>query len=247
MMLPLLLSLAVLFILPASLGAQTLDERIGAVHNGTFRLSFAARPDVCGDGRDNVSLRQVNEEWEDDCESQLVRVALQIRDRRVIGLRTMSVADGARAPPPKTSVQFAPRTPPPFFLAWRAEQARSPAIRCCLRRWPTALPSGRRCSDWREAGTCPRRDAAPPSSGWDRRPGLPGEALDSIVTDDGGDREVRKQAVFSLSQRSTEEAVPALIRIARSNPDPELRKTALFWLGQSDDPRALDLFEEILR
>ena len=42
-------------------------------------------------------------------------------------------------------------------------------------------------------------------------------------------------------------SVPALIRIARTNPDPELRKTALFWLGQSDDPRALDLFEEILR
>jgi hypothetical protein len=43
------------------------------------------------------------------------------------------------------------------------------------------------------------------------------------------------------------EGVPALLRIARSNPDPELRKTALFWLGQSEDPRALALFEEILR
>jgi hypothetical protein len=41
--------------------------------------------------------------------------------------------------------------------------------------------------------------------------------------------------------------VPALIRIARSNPHPELRKTALFWLGQSEDPRAIALFEEILR
>jgi hypothetical protein len=31
------------------------------------------------------------------------------------------------------------------------------------------------------------------------------------------------------------------------SPDPELRRTALFWLGQSNDPRAIDLFEEILR
>jgi hypothetical protein len=38
-----------------------------------------------------------------------------------------------------------------------------------------------------------------------------------------------------------------LIRIARASPDPELRKTALFWLGQTEDPRALALFEEILR
>jgi HEAT repeat protein len=74
-----------------------------------------------------------------------------------------------------------------------------------------------------------------------------GRALDSIAADVRGDREVRKQAVFALSQRSAEEGVPALIRIARSNPDPELRRTALFWLAQTDDPRALDLFEEILR
>ncbi len=72
-------------------------------------------------------------------------------------------------------------------------------------------------------------------------------ALDSIAGDTGTEREVRKQAVFALSQRTSEEAVPALIRIARTNRDPELRKSALFWLGQSNDPRAIDLFEEILR
>jgi len=72
-------------------------------------------------------------------------------------------------------------------------------------------------------------------------------ALDSIAGDTGTEQEVRKQAVFALSQRSSEQAVPALIRIARTNRDPELRKSALFWLGQSNDPRAIDLFEEILR
>ena len=63
----------------------------------------------------------------------------------------------------------------------------------------------------------------------------------------GGDIEIRKQAVFALSQRPADEGVPVLIRIARTNRHPELRKTALFWLGQSEDPRALTLFEEILR
>jgi HEAT repeat protein len=72
-------------------------------------------------------------------------------------------------------------------------------------------------------------------------------SLDSIVGDTRGDREVRRQAVFALSQRSNDQGVPSLIRIARTNPDPELRRTALFWLGQSDDPRVLKLFEEILR
>jgi HEAT repeat protein len=60
------------------------------------------------------------------------------------------------------------------------------------------------------------------------------------------DREVRKSAVFALSQQPNSIGVPSLIRIARSNRDPEIRRSAIFWLGQSDDPRALALFEEIL-
>jgi HEAT repeat protein len=67
-----------------------------------------------------------------------------------------------------------------------------------------------------------------------------------LVDDGGADREVRESAVFALSQRPRDEGVPALIRIAKQNPDPELRRKAIFWLGQSDDPRALTLFEELL-
>jgi HEAT repeat protein len=70
--------------------------------------------------------------------------------------------------------------------------------------------------------------------------------LDSLIDEDTIDREVREQAVFALSQRPHEEGVPALIRIARTHHDPMLRRRAIFWLGQSNDPRALALFEELL-
>jgi HEAT repeat protein len=70
--------------------------------------------------------------------------------------------------------------------------------------------------------------------------------LSTLALDNSVDREVREQAVFALSQRPGEQGVPALISIARTNKDPELRKKALFWLGQSHDPRALDLFEELI-
>jgi RNA polymerase sigma-70 factor (ECF subfamily) len=33
---------------------------------------------------------------------------------------------------------------------------------------------------------------------------------------------------------------------ALTNKDPEIRKRAMFWLGQSNDPRAIDLFEQLL-
>jgi HEAT repeat protein len=70
--------------------------------------------------------------------------------------------------------------------------------------------------------------------------------LAALTGDAAVDRDVREQAVFALSQRPRSEGVPALINIARTNRDPEIRKKALFWLGQSRDPRALALFEEIL-
>ena len=60
------------------------------------------------------------------------------------------------------------------------------------------------------------------------------------------DRDVREQAVFALSQQPREVGVPALLQIARTNRDPDVRRKAFFWLGQTHDPRALALFEEVL-
>jgi hypothetical protein len=61
------------------------------------------------------------------------------------------------------------------------------------------------------------------------------------------DVEVKKQAVFALSQLPRGEGVPLLIGLARTNSNPAVRKQAYFWLGQSKDPRALSFFEEVLR
>jgi hypothetical protein len=38
-----------------------------------------------------------------------------------------------------------------------------------------------------------------------------------------------------------------MIEVARNNRNPEVRRQAMFWLGQSRDPRALQFFEDILR
>jgi HEAT repeat protein len=72
------------------------------------------------------------------------------------------------------------------------------------------------------------------------------QGLADLVDDEKQDREIREQAVFALSQLPHDEGVPTLIRVARTNRDPEVRRKAIFWLGQSEDPRALALFEELL-
>ena len=59
--------------------------------------------------------------------------------------------------------------------------------------------------------------------------------------------EIRKKAVFALSQLPKDEGVPRLIEVARTHRDAAVRRQAMFWLGQSRDPRALAFFEQILR
>jgi hypothetical protein len=60
------------------------------------------------------------------------------------------------------------------------------------------------------------------------------------------DREMREQLIFVYSQRNEPAALDKLIEIARSDSIPELRKRALFWLGQSDQARAVQAIQEIL-
>jgi len=38
-----------------------------------------------------------------------------------------------------------------------------------------------------------------------------------------------------------------LIGVARTHTNPAVRKQAMFWLGQSRDPRAIEFFTEILK
>jgi hypothetical protein len=40
--------------------------------------------------------------------------------------------------------------------------------------------------------------------------------------------------------------VDKLLDIARNDSDREMRKKALFWLSQSNDPRVADLLQEII-
>jgi HEAT repeat protein len=57
---------------------------------------------------------------------------------------------------------------------------------------------------------------------------------------------MREQVIFVYSQRDDSAAVDRLLEIARRDPDTELRKKALFWLGQSSDPRAAKALQEVI-
>jgi hypothetical protein len=66
------------------------------------------------------------------------------------------------------------------------------------------------------------------------------------AVDEDPDDDVKEHAVFAISQLPRERAVPLLIDLAKTNKNPRVRKRALFWLAQTDDPRALDTIAQIL-
>jgi hypothetical protein len=58
--------------------------------------------------------------------------------------------------------------------------------------------------------------------------------------------EVKRRAVTALSRLPRDEGIPLLINVARTHANTEVRRQAMRHLGQSNDPRALDFFEQIL-
>jgi hypothetical protein len=251
--------------------AQRLGARIAATPDGTVRLSFAARPGVCGDGRHVIALDCAggkcrrgrgeqtitldggfdSAEVEYDCEPGPVRVSLRVRAGRVQSLRTY-VGGRWVTPPANAAVTdlgtVSPRDAVDFLLdlATRedtrgGEDAILPAtLADSVVVWPMLLKLARddhapgrtrhQAVFWlgQAAGDAATRD------------------LTDLVEDRDVDRDVKEQAVFALSQQPHDAGVPALIRIARTHPEPGVRRKALFWLGQSGDARALALFEELL-
>jgi hypothetical protein len=240
-------------LLPPPLAAQSLAQRVQGAGDGTVRLSFAAREGVCSRGPGSITILDdddENEEWESDCERGPVRVSLRMQGGRVADSETYvggrwragrgRVTDLGLVPSQEAAdllLALAPQVSDDDGgeLVTAATLADSAVV------WPQLLRMARddkiREETRRQAVFWLGQAAGAAAT----------KGLDSIAGDSGGEIEIRKQAVFALSQRPADEGVPILIRIARSNRHPELRKTALFWLGQSEDPRALTLFEEILR
>jgi hypothetical protein len=243
--------------------AQSLERRVAGAPDGSVRFSFAARPGVYGNGRNMISWdcdkgnchnRQVDGNWDDHddwdapCDSGPVRVALTKRAGSVTDLRVY-VGGEWRANATATDLgTVGTRDATSYLMALAkrddsrvAEKAIFPALLAdSVTLWPDLLNIAKATNISRKV----RRSAV----FWLGQ--AAGDAatrgLTDLVDDGAADRDVRESAVFALSQRPKDEGVPALIRIAKQNPDPELRRKAIFWLGQSDDPRALSLFEELL-
>jgi HEAT repeat protein len=60
------------------------------------------------------------------------------------------------------------------------------------------------------------------------------------------DRELKEQLIWVLSEKRDSAAADRLMSIAKSDPDREVRKKAIFWLGQMNDPRVKQFLLDII-
>jgi hypothetical protein len=247
----------------AAARAQGLAARVAAAPDGDVRLAFSSRPDVWGNGRDviqwscrNGNCRQQSDGNFDDgaderrapCDTGPVRLTLRVRGGRVTALHV--VVGGIWQPRPGATDLGRVAAPlAASYLLALARQSRddvgsraifAATLADSATTWPELLRMARDPDVDNET----RRSAVFWVSQAAEEAATRG--LDSLVGENDVDRDVREQAVFALSQRPREEGVPALIHIATTHKDPEIRRRAIFWLGQSNDPRALALFEELL-
>ena len=67
------------------------------------------------------------------------------------------------------------------------------------------------------------------------------------AVDNDPDDEVRARAVFGIAQLPNDQSIPMLTQLMRTHRSRQVRKKAAFWLGQKNDPRAVEAITDYLR
>jgi hypothetical protein len=260
----LVVATAVLLSAAGSAPAQSnLADRILGVRDGTVRLAYNVREGICGDGESFIRDRTRGEnnyitfestsrtrgrnwrEW--PCEPGPARVAISKSGGLITRVRV--VVGGAWATAGSDVVDLGEVAAPAAAKALialaarerRAEKALFAAtIADSVEIWPDLLALARNvevAKDTRKSAVFWLSQTVSDAAT---------QGLSELAESEAQDREIRDQAVFALSQLPDEQGIPVLIRLAKTNRDPQVRRKAIFWLGQSEDPRVLALFEEIL-
>ena len=234
--------------LPSAAHAQTLASRIGTVRDGTVRMSFDSRPGVCGDGEGNVWVIDARGSQFADSRHPCIPGPVLVSIGRAGG-QTVSVRSrvgGLDTPAGDLDLGHVPAYDAARYLLELARtlggrssnQALSAAA---FADAPNVWPEFARLVRDRDAMLESRKDAL----FWLGQSDAPTTELVRLY-DELEPEPLRDHATFVLSQRHDDAAVDKLIDIARHDRDLDVRKRAMFWLGQSRDPRAVKFFRDVL-
>jgi HEAT repeat protein len=246
---------------------ESIARRVSAVANGEVRMTYASRPEVCGDGRDGVSMgnsvysssSMSFGRWSNmTCLHGPARVAITVRDREIVAIRTrigaawMTVSDAptdlGRVPAAEAAAYFISLAPKvndngrlnPLLAAAVADSANVvPDMLRLARTTSIARETRRHATHW--TGALGDASVVAPLVELARADG----ESERVNRDDVGPGDkLQSAAVAALSMIRDGAGVPALLDLARRG-SVGLRKAAVFWLGQREEPQARALVRAI--
>ena len=252
---------------PNSAVAQgSLAQHIGAAANGVVHVQFASRPGTCGDGRDMVGFRkalfadsfQSIGNWSaSTCVPGPVRVALSVSDGSVTRVKTSVGGTWPRSSERITDLgTVSPAEAAPYFFGLVPQIERAgdksrvllpavladagdviPQLTSLARDGSRIQETRRQAIQW--MGLLGDARVVPTLVAFARSGGASPAGEDIDEDDEApGMKGLATAAMAALSFLNDGVGVPALIDIAR-NGTTGARGSAVFWLGQSGDPRAV--------
>jgi HEAT repeat protein len=257
-----LASLALALTLAPALGAQpgsTIARRVAAAPDGEVRLAYTTRSDVCGDGRDGVSVGHSMTFYDRGesygswgrmrCVDGPARVALTVQGHKVVGVRTRvggswssgsDVTDLGRVSAPEAAAYFLSlaqqlddgKRQNPLLAAAVADSVNiAPDMLRLARMTNLSRDTRRRAVHW--AGALGDASMVAPLTELARANGNDGSSADDVGPGNG----MAGAAVGALGMIPDGGGVPALMTLARNGSE-TVRKAAVFWLGQRDEEKA---------
>jgi hypothetical protein len=228
--------------------AQTLAQRVDAVRDGVVLMAFQARPGVCGGSNGSIWTR---EPWRDGswdrsaCITGPMRVSLGRADGNTISVRVF-VGGAWRATSSETDLGVVSANDAAHYLAGVAHsiggRSGSDAV-SAVALSDASDPTADLVSIVRD-GNAPL-EARKQALFWTGNTSLPTRDLAQLY-DGLGPYSLREHFVFVISQRRDDTAVDKLIDMARRDADLQIRKQAMYWLGQTQDPRAVKFLRDLV-
>ena len=235
---------------PIAAQQASLGSRIQSVRDGMIQMHYAARPGVCGDGQGGIWTHGRNGVWFNDGRSICIAGPIVVRlgrsDGQTISVRKTVGGRIASSAPDVDLGEVVPGDAARYLIglahsigAKNADEAIAAAVfadgvdlsnelRALVRDGNASLEARRQALFWFGQSDAPTKELV---------------ALDSDLQLSS----LREHYTFVLSQRrDDDEAIDKLIDVARTDRDFQIRKQAMFWLGQSRDPKAVKFLRDLI-
>jgi HEAT repeat protein len=247
---------AAAILLPETVVAQSLSQRITSAPDGAVQFAYAARPGVCGNGRTYYSINgsmwfgSMNDNTlrSDPCQPGPVRVVLGRAGKEIVDVNVYVGPAPAQQSAGVTDLGTVPAKDAAEYLLSLAAKVDGRPGRDAIT--PAVLADSATVSPQLLAiarDQTRSRETRSSAIGWLNRapdehggvsPSQLAKALGDMARDENDNQQVRQSALRVLSRQENGEGIPALIDISRGTQDIWLGKQALSVLAQSGDPRA---------